>query len=91
MPLDEEGESQFFYDERKKNEGRREGEFRDFYDELNNLLEEYGKAAEERRKTDTAHLPLAVSVPQLIRKVKVSLFFIMQMRCKLNIMPLFCH
>ena len=69
MPLDEEGESDFFYDERKNNEGRPEGEFTQFYGELNSLLEEYGKAADERRHSETTHVPLAVSVPPVIRKV----------------------
>ena len=69
MPLGENGEEDFIYDQRKANEGRPEGDFGQFYAELDKLLEEYGKAAEERRKSSTAHMPLAVSVPQLIRKV----------------------
>lgn len=69
MPLGEEGEENFIYDQRKTNEGRPEGDFSQFYEELDKLLEEFGKAAEERRKSAVAHMPLAVSVPQLIRKV----------------------
>lgn len=47
MPIDEEDESGFFYDQRKSNEGRPEGNFSEFYKELDGLLEEFGKAAEE--------------------------------------------
>ena len=42
-----------------------------FYKELDALLEEFGKAAEERRHSQTAHLPIAVSVNQLIEKVLI--------------------
>lgn len=48
---------------------RPEKNFHEFYKELDALLEEYGKAVEERRQSQTAHLPVAVSVPSLIRKV----------------------
>lgn len=68
LSLDEEGVSSFFYDERKKN-GHIEGNFPDFYEELDRLLEDYGNAGEERRKIATAYLPLTVSVTQLIRKL----------------------
>ena len=57
------------YDARKKNSGRPEGDFTNFYKESDGLLEEYGKAAEERRKYQVAHLPLTTSVSQLIKKV----------------------
>ena len=33
------------------------------------MLEVYSKAAHERRHSQTAHLPLAVSIPQLVAKV----------------------
>ena len=66
IPIDEDDE--FFYDERKANEGRPEGNFSSFYEELDNVLEEFGKAANERRNTQSTHLPLAVSVPNLIKK-----------------------
>ena len=33
------------------------------------MLEEFGKAAEERRASMFAHLPFAASVPALIEKV----------------------
>lgn len=69
MPLDEEKPSEFFYDQRKSNEGRPEGDFSEFYKELDKIFEEFGKAAHERRHTSVAHIPLAVSVPQLIKKV----------------------
>ena len=41
------------YDTRKKSSGHPEGDFTNFYKELGGLLEEYGKAAEERQ---VAHL-----------------------------------
>lgn len=71
MPVDEDEESDIVYDERIKNLGRPESNFNEFYQELDRMLEEYGKAAEERRQTETTHVPLAASVPQLINKVKI--------------------
>lgn len=70
MPLGEDGEADYIYDLRKTNEGRPEGNFEPFYTELGKLLEEYGTAAEERRKSLAAHLPIAVSTFQLIKKEK---------------------
>ena len=64
--------AEIIYDKRKENSGRPEGDFSKFYRELNKMLEEYGKAAEERRKSVATHLPFAVSVPSLIRKVRTS-------------------
>ena len=76
IPFNEDDECQIIYDERKANGGRPEGDFSIFYKELDALLEEFGKAAEERRESDATHLPLAVSVPQLIRKVQlISIFY----------------
>lgn len=69
MAVGEEGEVDLIYDKRKSNEGRPEGNFELFYNELDKYLEEFGKAAEERRKNSATHMPLAVSVAQLIRKV----------------------
>lgn len=69
MPLDEENPSEYFYDKRRFNEGRPEGNFDQFYKELDSLLEEFGKAADDRRHSSVAYIPSAVSVPQLIRKV----------------------
>ena len=68
FPFDEEEESRLIYDKRKSN-GRPEINFEAFYKELDILLEEFGKAAEERRHSQTAHLPVAVSVPNLRLKV----------------------
>ena len=68
FPFDEEGESRLIYDKHKSN-GRPEINFEAFYKELDILLEEFGKAAEERRHSQTAHLPVAVSVPNLRLKV----------------------
>ena len=56
------------YDKRKSN-GRPEINFETFYKEVDILLEEFGEAAEERRHSQTAHLPVAVSVPNLRLKV----------------------
>ena len=69
MAVGEEEKVDFIYDKRKSNEGRLEGDFSVFYDALDKYLEKFGKAAEERRNTSAAHMPLAVSVAQLIRKV----------------------
>ena len=68
-PLDEKEGIELVYDARKKTSGRPEGDFTNFCKESDGLLEEYGKAAEERRKYQVAHLPLATSVSQLIKKV----------------------
>ena len=57
------------YDHHKNNSGWPEGNFDVFWQEMDMMLEEYAKAAEERRKSYVANLPLAVSVPQLIKKV----------------------
>ena len=69
FPFDESDEVEMIYDHRKNNSGRPEGNFDVFWQEMDMMLEEYGKAAEERRKSHVAHLPLAVPVPQLIKKV----------------------
>ena len=42
------------------------------------MLEEYGKAAEERRCSLVAHMPLAVLVQQLLKKVLHFLIFIFE-------------
>ena len=52
-----------------KSNGRPEINFETFYKELDILLEEFGKAVEEKRHSQTAHLPVAVSVPNLRLKV----------------------
>ena len=62
IPLDEKEGSELVYDARKTNSRRPEGDFTNFYKELDGLLEEYGKAAEERRKYQVAHLPLIKKV-----------------------------
>jgi len=70
------------YDRRKTNTGRPDGKFEPFYKELGGLLEEYGKAAEERRSSQTAHMPVAISVAQLIKKVV--LCFIICLYCVID-------
>ena len=69
VTLDKEEEAEIIYDKRKINSGRPEGNFDTFYKELDQILEEFGKAADERRNSQVVHLPIAVSVPQLISKV----------------------
>ena len=69
LPFDENEEAEFFYDKRRQNQGQTEGHFSEFYNELDSMLEVYSKAAHERRHSQTAHLPLAVSIPQLVAKV----------------------
>ena len=69
VTLDEEEEAQIIYDKRKINSGRPEGNFDTFYKELDQILEEFSKGANERRNSQVAHLLIAVSVPQLLSKV----------------------
>ena len=69
LPFDENEEAKFFYDKRRQNQGRTEGHFNEFYNKLEIMLEEYGKAAHERRHSQNAYLPLAVAIPQLVAKV----------------------
>ena len=71
FPFDEEGESRLIYDKRKSN-GRPEINFEAFYKELDILLKEFGKSAEERRQSQAAYLPVAISVPNLRLKVNRS-------------------
>ncbi len=53
-------------DKRELNSGRQTR----FWKGVDDLLEEYGKAADDRRHgPDVAHLPVAISIPDLIRKV----------------------
>ena len=57
-------------DKRELNLGRNPI-FEPFWKEVDVLLEEYGKAVHERRHgPDVAYLPVAISVPDLIKKVK---------------------
>ena len=42
-----------------------------FYEKLDAFLEEYGKVADERLSSQVAHLPLAVSVNHLIKKINL--------------------
>ena len=69
VTLDEEEEAEIIYDKRKINSGRPEGNFDTFYKELDQILEEFSKGANERRNSQVAHLLIAVSVPQLLSKV----------------------
>ena len=69
IPLDEKEGIELVYDARKKNSGRPEGDFTNFYKKLDQLLEEYRKTAEEKRKYQVAHLLSATSLSQLIKKV----------------------
>ena len=77
MHLDEGGECEVILDENCSNEGRPEG---NFYQQLDFMLEEYGKAAEERRKKELAHVPVAVSIPQLIKKVCFSVLYMVKVK-----------
>ena len=77
MHLDEGGECEVILDENCSNEGRPEG---NFYQQLDFMLEEYGKAAEERRKKELAHGPVAVSIPQLIKKVCFSVLYMVKVK-----------
>ena len=69
LPGDGKERSELVYDHRVKNARPIKERFEEFYLELDEMLEEFGKAAEERRASMFAHLPFAVSVPALIEKV----------------------
>ena len=71
LPDDGREKAQIIYDLRAKNKGNTNESFEIFYTELDAMLEEFGKAAEERRASMAAHLPFAVSVPDMIRKVSL--------------------
>ena len=64
---EEEGESRLIFDKRISNAIN----FEAFHKELDILLEEFGKPAKERRHSETVHLPLVVSVPNLRLKVNI--------------------
>ena len=51
------------------------GDFDIFWKELDGLMEDYYKAAQERRNGQSCHLPLAVSVQNLINRV-IFIFFL---------------
>ena len=68
MPLDE------------GDEGRPEVHFEGIYQELDLMLEDYTKPAEERRKKEVTHVPVAVSIPQLIKKVCFSVLYIIKVK-----------
>ena len=56
-------------DRRELNPGRR-SHFEAFWKGVDALLEEYGKAVDDRRHgPDVAHLPIAISISDLIKKV----------------------
>lgn len=56
-------------DKRQLNAGR-ESQFELFWKEVDVLLEEYGKAVDDRRHgPDVAHLPIAISIPDFIKQV----------------------
>ncbi len=73
LPMDGDEAANIIYDQRKLNLGRPKGPFELFYTELDSMLDELSKAAEERPASMGAHLPFAVSVSDLIRKVRYPL------------------
>ena len=48
LPFDENEEVGFFRNKRRQNQGRTEGHFNEFYNELMSMLKQYGKAAHKR-------------------------------------------
>ena len=54
LPMDGDEAANIIYDQRKLNLGRPEGQFELFYAELDSMLEELDKAAEERRASMAA-------------------------------------
>lgn len=61
--------SELVYDYRVKNARPIEKRFEEFYLELDETLEEFGKAAKEKQASMVAHMHFAVSVPALTEKV----------------------
>ena len=58
------------HDKRQLNAGR-QSQFETFWKQLDVILEEYGKAVDDRRHgPDVAQMPLAISIPDLIRQVR---------------------
>ncbi len=56
-------------DKRELNQGRKE-QFEVFWKGVDSLLEEYGKAVDDRRHgPDVAHMPIAISIHDLINQV----------------------
>ena len=80
MPLDKGGKCKAIFDERRNNKGRQEGNFEKFYQELDFMLEEYGKAAEERINKEVVHVPVAISIPQLTKKVCFSVLYLVKVK-----------
>lgn len=69
LPEDRKERSERVYNYRVKNARPIEERFEEFYLELDGMLEEFGKAAEEKQASMVAHVHFAVSVPALIEKV----------------------
>ena len=69
LPEDGKEKSELVYDHRVKNVRPIEERFKEFYLELDGMLKEFGKIAEEKGASIGPHLPFAVSVPALIEKV----------------------
>lgn len=60
-------------DKRELNQGRKP-QFEVFWKGVDTLLEEYGKAVDDRRHgPDVAHMPVAISIPDLIKQVAAKL------------------
>ena len=57
------------YDQRNTSIGRPEKNFSEFYKELDALLEGWGKAIKEHCHSEAAHMPVAVSLINLFKKV----------------------
>lgn len=73
MMLDDPDVDILCVDKRTMNPGRPE-QFTEFWAELDKILEEYGKAVDERRHgPDIAHMPIAISIPDLINQVSQQL------------------
>ena len=62
VTLDEDEEAEITYDKHKINSGRQEGGFDTFYKELDQILDQI-------QNSQVVHLPITVSVSQLISKV----------------------
>lgn len=75
LPDDGEENAAIFYDLRGASGRSNDESFEIFYNKLDSMLEEFGKAAEERRHGLATHMPFAVSVPEMTRKVILLFIF----------------
>lgn len=68
LPNDGKEAAEIIYDHRSYSGRKSNEEFTPFYNEFDSMLEEFGKAAEERRNSMVAHLPFCFFCPRYDKK-----------------------